>query len=325
MVSIIVPVYNAEKYLRKCLDSILAQTFHDFELILVDDGSSDASGKICDEYSEIDSRTCSYHKENSGVSSTRNFGLSVAKGNWIVFVDSDDVVDTDYIEKLYNSRCMDGVTVAGFYEIENNQVSLSVDFGRGRFSVRDNSLFDVSKNKLLYTHPSPIAKIFDIRIIRSHKIQFLEDVSICEDLLFWTEYILYAKEIKVIPPISYYYLKDNSYLTRKTHSFLECYKLTELFMHLSTSFAKKNGKQLADEAKNHIAVLAMNAIYSLYSGEMNRTERLSSLQMVVCNFGNYISCYYVPQTKFLKISKLILLSSVNLFDLFNIVKNFVRK
>ena len=90
LISIIVPVYNVEDYIRPCLDSILAQTYTNFEAILVDDGSKDGSGSVCDEYAEKDSRFIVVHKENGGVSSARNKGLEIAKGEYIAFVDSDD-------------------------------------------------------------------------------------------------------------------------------------------------------------------------------------------------------------------------------------------
>ena len=89
MVSIIVPVYNTEKFLHRCIDSILAQTYTDFELLLIDDGSKDSSGTICDEYAAQDARVRVFHKENGGVSSARNLGLDNARGEWVTFVDSD--------------------------------------------------------------------------------------------------------------------------------------------------------------------------------------------------------------------------------------------
>ena len=89
-ISVIVPVYNVEKYLPRCIDSILSQTFTDFELLLIDDGSPDNCGKICDEYAAKDSRVRVFHKPNGGVSSARNLGLDNARGEWIAFIDSDD-------------------------------------------------------------------------------------------------------------------------------------------------------------------------------------------------------------------------------------------
>ena len=101
-ISIIVPVYKVEKYLRRCIDSIAAQTFTDWECILVDDGSPDDSGTICDEYAENDKRFRVFHQENAGVSAARNKGLDEAKGEWICFVDSDDWIEKEMLEKMYN-------------------------------------------------------------------------------------------------------------------------------------------------------------------------------------------------------------------------------
>ena len=102
-ISIIVPVYNVEKYLEKCIKSILNQTFTDFELILVNDGSTDKSGVICDNYKNIDDRIIVIHKKNEGLSSARNSGLDIAKGRYIGFVDSDDYINNDMYHKLYEA------------------------------------------------------------------------------------------------------------------------------------------------------------------------------------------------------------------------------
>ena len=96
MVSVIVPVYNSSQYLHRCIDSILYQSFNDFEVLLIDDGSIDNSGEICDEYAVKDSRVRVFHKENGGVSSARNVGLGNAVGEWVTFVDSDDWIDQDF-------------------------------------------------------------------------------------------------------------------------------------------------------------------------------------------------------------------------------------
>ena len=103
IISIIVLVYNTEKYLRRCVDSILAQTFTDFELLLIDDGSTDSSGVICDEYAQKDSRVRVFHKENGGVSSARNLGLDNSNGEWISFVDSDDELRTRALEYMWGA------------------------------------------------------------------------------------------------------------------------------------------------------------------------------------------------------------------------------
>lgn len=132
-VSVIVPVYKAESYLHKCIDSILQQSFRDFELILVDDGSPDASGRICDEYAKIDQRVSVVHKSNGGVSSARQKGLNMAKGDYVIFVDSDDWVEPDYLSELYNKALRESadMVICDFYEIERgekNRVDCSFEF-----------------------------------------------------------------------------------------------------------------------------------------------------------------------------------------------------
>ena len=101
-VSIIVPVYDIEEYLVECIESILAQTWKHFEIILVDDGSTDSSGKMCDEYAEKYNCIFVIHKKNGGLSSARNAGIDVARGNYLAFIDSDDVVHPDYLRELVN-------------------------------------------------------------------------------------------------------------------------------------------------------------------------------------------------------------------------------
>lgn len=124
-ISVIVPVYNVEKYLRRCIDSILAQTFTDFELLLIDDGSKDSSGEICDEYARNDERVRVFHKENGGVSSARNLGLDNAKGEWVSFVDADDIIYSNNLDILFevarNNPTINFVIGNYFYKTSNPQ------------------------------------------------------------------------------------------------------------------------------------------------------------------------------------------------------------
>ena len=114
-ISVIVPVYNAESTLKKCIDSILVQDFTDFEVILIDDGSQDESLQICEDFAKKDNRVIVVHKENGGVSSARNYGLEIAKGKWVTFIDSDDYVDDELLEKVNDAIEKNaGVDVVGY-------------------------------------------------------------------------------------------------------------------------------------------------------------------------------------------------------------------
>ena len=124
LVSVIVPVYNVEKYLARCMDSIIAQTYKNLEILLIDDGSTDSSGKICDEYAEKDSRIRVIHQENQGLAEVSNIGLREAKGEWIQFVDSDDWIDAETIETCYNlsqKYNVDMVIFSIMTELENEK------------------------------------------------------------------------------------------------------------------------------------------------------------------------------------------------------------
>lgn len=117
LVSIIIPVYNVERYLRRCLDSILLQTYYNLEIILVDDGSTDSSGEICDEYAEKDSRISVIHKENGGLSDARNAGIEAASADYIAFIDSDDYVEKQYVQRLAGILLKNNADIAicGYY------------------------------------------------------------------------------------------------------------------------------------------------------------------------------------------------------------------
>lgn len=122
-ISVIVPVYNAEKYLRRCIDSILAQTFTDFELLLIDDGSKDQSGKICDEYADNDCRIKVFHKENAGVSSARNLGIEKSCAKWMIFIDSDDCFENNAFEILLDAAVRHSALIAAgnFWIIKDSE------------------------------------------------------------------------------------------------------------------------------------------------------------------------------------------------------------
>ena len=141
-VSIIIPVYNVAEYLRRGLDSVLSQSFQDFELILVDDGSTDASGKMCDEYADSDSRIQVIHKENGGVSSARNAGLDCAKGEWVYFIDPDDVLLPDGLRTLVDGISEEVDAVMGGYE----EISLAGTLLRSSEASSRHVILDKSKS-----------------------------------------------------------------------------------------------------------------------------------------------------------------------------------
>ena len=141
-ISIIVPIYKTEQYLQRCIDSILAQTFTNFELLLIEDGSPDNSGKICDKYALIDSRIKVYHKENGGVSSARNLGLDHATGEWITFCDSDDWVNKDWLELFILNSNTDMVIQSYYVSTITNPEKIKQLKNKNYSKINFNNLFD---------------------------------------------------------------------------------------------------------------------------------------------------------------------------------------
>ena len=200
--SLIVPVYKVEKYIRRCVDSILAQTCEDFELILVDDGSPDQSGRICDAYAGRDERIRVIHKENGGVSSARNAGLDAAGGKYIVFIDSDDAVSSDYLS------CMDvseaDLVVAGVRNITPDGktrpgLSYPDEFVKVRTGdVSERMLGDKALN-FIYS------KRYRADLIRNADLRFAEGISLGEDTLFVAQYLCLCESVQYVSECPYDY------------------------------------------------------------------------------------------------------------------------
>lgn len=188
-VSVIVPVYNTEKYIRKCVDSIINQTLKDIEIILVDDGSTDNSPEILDEYIARDSRATVIHKENGGQGSARNIGLDIAKGEYIGFVDSDDWVDLDMYEKLYtNAKLTEADMVVCNRNVfnEDGLLKTSIDVGQDSFINVNENIANFTIQKLLYPYTvSTCNRIYSNEIVKKLKLRFksVQEVG-SEDALF---------------------------------------------------------------------------------------------------------------------------------------------
>ena len=209
-ISVIVPVYNTEKYLRRCIDSILSQTFTDFELLLIDEGSKDSSGAICDDYAAKDKRVRVFHKENGGVSSARNLGLDNANGEWITFVDSDDWVYPCWLENYnileygvkYDMICQ------GFYATKSLSLddATQTDFGINFEGCIDEMLELMFKKYILgYVW----CKAFRFDIIKKSFIRFYDTIKLCEDEVFILQYAQYCNKCMSVDQAGYVYTPPN--------------------------------------------------------------------------------------------------------------------
>lgn len=207
-VSVIVPVYNTEKYLPRCIESILAQTFTDFELILVNDGSTDNSGKICDEYAKKDSRIVVIHKENGGASSARNKGLEIVQGEWISFVDSDDYILVTHFQSIYTINSNVELKIGEMETFSNDIIRISPIIHK---IISVSEIISNYKSVNLY---SPCSKLYKKNIIVNNGLRFDENVTVSEDLLFNLKYLLLCKRIEFCPNAIYRYNKVENFIDK---------------------------------------------------------------------------------------------------------------
>ena len=222
MISIIVPIYNAEKKLRRCVESILSQTFSDFELILVDDGSSDNSPAICDELQLNDSRIRVFHKANSGASSTRNFGIKKAKGEYLTFSDADDWVEPIWLEKMIDNIHDTDLVIQGYIWHQIGMAPIKQNIANNHVYCENYSsiCFDLLKT----AHMGYLwSMLFKSEIIRKYHIFLYENMTFHEDLDFILRYLLHTKSFKTIDACGYhYYYEPKSYY----HTVKGCYSIT---------------------------------------------------------------------------------------------------
>lgn len=199
--SVIIPVYNVEKNIKRCVESVLAQSFEDFELILVDDGSSDNSGELCEKYATQDERIIVIHQKNQGVSVARNEGLKKATGKYVVFIDSDDFVKKDLLYNLNQSDT--DLVLVGFSDFYDNKVTKNILSANEHWEINS----DEGILKFLKTSGAVFVwgKRYKKSIIDENNIKFRDDMKFSEDIIFNNDYILKTHTVVNIEWSGYYH------------------------------------------------------------------------------------------------------------------------
>ena len=215
MVSIIIPVYNAEATLRRCVLSVLGQQYGDFELLLIDDGSSDGSGGMCDEFARRDARVRVVHKQNAGVSAARNDAMRLARGRYLQFLDSDDWITPDATRLLVTTAQQTGceMVVADFYRVMGERVSRKGDIAKEGVLTREEYAAYMMENPALFYYGVLWNKLYVRSIVAEHRLEMNEELRYCEDFLFNLEYMLHARTYCALQVPIYYYVKTRNSLT----------------------------------------------------------------------------------------------------------------
>ena len=219
LISIIIPVYNVENYLKRCVDSVINQTYKNIEILLIDDGSTDNSPQMCDEFKKNDNRILVVHKQNGGLSDARNVGIDICRGNYICFIDSDDFIPKNAIELLYVSLCdfNADISVGGmvdFFDEQYKDNEIVAAYSRGKCYDTEEAL-QLIMYGFSVTH-SASAKLYKKSLFLSIRYPV---GKICEDLATTYKVFSVANKIVIFDDVVYYYYRNNNEsIMHKTYS-----------------------------------------------------------------------------------------------------------
>lgn len=269
LISIVVPVYNVEKYLKRCIESLINQTYKNLEIILVNDGSTDNGLKICEEYLKIDNRIKLINKENEGLGITRNCGIDNAKGKYIAFLDSDDYIEADFYEKLYMSAIENNsdMVFASFKKVDKNDNIYAIRQSKlnkevyTKDEIIPNILYNVigAVDEAKQLPISACVILYNKEIIDKYKIYFLSERKyISEDIIFNLEFILKTATVSIVPNAYYYYCDNQNSLTR-TYKKDRFEKIKIMYEYLIEFMKKVNLIEETKKGINHYAISHIRA------------------------------------------------------------------
>lgn len=326
-ISVIVPVYNSEDNISRCIESVLKQSYTNIELILVNDGSKDLSGEICEAYAKLDNRIKVVHKKNGGVSSARNLGIKISTGEYIQFIDSDDYIDIDMCEKLINKMIISDadLVVCGYKSINKDNISY-VEYQECVYEILENITNDFSD---LY-QKNFFNSIWDKLYKREFIIDlFDETISLGEDLIFNLNYLKQGKKIAVLKECLYNYIRGNSdslsskYRENMFDIILNTYKITNEFYD---SYISKNTERTCINS-SFISGLCGSIQLLVYNSNIKSTEKIKVISSWINNRDvlNAINDIRINKKEYKLICYLIRKKNIILIYYFYIVKKYIHK
>lgn len=289
MISIIVPIYNSEKHLPQCIESIKNQCYSDFELILVNDGSTDSSGCICDSYAKNDDRIKVFHKQNGGVSSARNLGLKNSVGDFVTFVDSDDYLENNFLKQILDDYINNDVEL-----VYQNVLKFSKS-ERSKLYSFDSQKLDIQsffKNHLVSSYGYVHSKLFSADIIKNNNLVFDEKISFGEDCIFISDYLFYCNHVLLSVTTNYNYRVSPESLITKLYSFE---KEMYIFSKLCENLLKLFDKQKLNSKNDLFYKESQYYLYRILKSNSriaNKRERVQNLKNLYHNFEHNIEFIY---------------------------------
>lgn len=321
LVSVIVPIYNVEKYLHRCVDSIIGQTYKNLEIILVDDGSEDSSGQICDDYVKKDKRIVVVHKKNGGLSDARNTGVKKAKGSYITFVDGDDEIMSSFVETLYDNihskRC--DIAACAYVTLKKKPARYTYKQGSEAIIYSPKEAIVEILTSSSFT-VSACSKLYKSDIVKDIKFPIRK---LCEDNGTTYKYFLKSKRVCYCPdPLYIYYQNKNSIMRQKFS--LKKHDLIELTDKMCSDL-QKHYPDLRDvivKRKIHSRISFLRQAYLDKNIDKSNTLIKNAKQFIFDNEAEFKSNKYI--TKKDKIALLLLKCGDNIFSLATAVFERVR-
>ena len=324
VISIIIPIYNAERYINRCVDSILNQTYKKFELILIDDGSKDHSASICDKLSSIDRRIFTYHKENGGSGDARNFGLKKAKGDYILFIDSDDYIEKNTLEKLVQTT-KEGydIVCVGFDRVDEKTKKVyskeMISMPYDELEISDKTICETA-----FISPACWGKLFSKNVLND--ISFSNNTI--EDILFFTELMPRVKKIKFIKEILWHYMvNNNSLIMTVKEQDVDSFENDLLILknrYISTNYGSAYMNYLTLQVVIHECISLPSRLYN--NKNCNINKRIKHIQKYMNeNFPTWKKTKIHIKGRFIKkiaIYTILLMYRMNIFRLFLVTYNF---
>lgn len=288
-ISVIVPVYNREKYIEKCIESLEGQTYKNIEIIMINDGSTDNSKSVCDKISKKYQNIKVIHTKNRGVSEARNKGLNMSTGEYILFVDPDDTIDKNMCEYMHKGYIenTDSLPICGINLVdENNIVNKKLDFDEissdEKFYLNKNRFMELFKIDLLN---SPCNKLFRKDIIDLNNIKFEKGLSLGEDMFFMMSYIKYINEFSVINKCLYNYLRCGNE-TLSVKSYKNMYEIQSgIFNKLVENMEEMT---VSNEDVKEIQIVYYMIVWRSIRNLMRKNEEMN-LSFKICEFFKIIT------------------------------------
>lgn len=308
-ISVIIPIYNAESFLNECLASIQNQTFSDYEVWLIDDGSTDNSGKICDNFAANNKLFHVIHKKNGGVSSARNAGLEKANGEWICFIDADDTVEKEYLSTLYQFANMqkDILIIQGFKTFLPDNTYIDKRFTNQLYNSSEvyKTFQDLNINRCGY----PFGKLYNAEIIRHHHLRFVESIHYAEDVMFMLTYLTHCSAIQTVEGMNYnYYIRKNiQSLSKRIFVFESEYACYQLYLKRIGELKQRFNLTETSLRKVYNVIseyLIRRSIGALYQKQTRkpRQERLIILKRLTPTQLDFLHTYYKECSWFHKLT-----------------------